>query len=413
MNYRIIRYSRLQYADRLKNLYSRNPGLTDKSYDDQLTAIYNSNCMYNNSFSRSMNSFGNQAFDFFSDFEILQKSWAREHKLKYEEESWKDDIMLGQINFYKPEVVYFQDTENISHSKRKSLRDRFPFIRLVSLYSGFPSRLNELDDIDVLIVGTPRLVEQYKKNGFDPSLVYHGFDKEVLSKLEKCDDEKIYYDFSFIGSSGYGYGLGHRSRYWTLKELKNRTNIHLWLEERDDLLVSKRKMKSRISIMRFLEKLYTIIKTTIFSSDRSVQNNEIEANANVPTIPMKKLFKEQCYPTFFGLDMYKILSRSKVTFNMHTDAAEGVVGNMRMFEATGIGTCLLTDTGSNMADLFIEDQEVVTYQSVDECIEKLDYLLDNGAVRKEIALAGQNKTLKNHTLSIRYAEIDRIIQRKL
>ncbi len=94
---------------------------------------------------------------------------------------------------------------------------------------------------------------------------------------------------------------------------------------------------------------------------------------------------------------------------MHTDAAEGVVGNMRMFESTGMGTCLLTDTGSNMADLFLKNQEVVTYSTVSEAIEKVNYLLDHDEERKKIAFAGQKRTLKDHTIKIRCQEIDQYI----
>tara|TARA_B100000315_G_scaffold48326_1_gene43101 strand:+ start:4 stop:1206 length:1203 start_codon:yes stop_codon:yes gene_type:complete len=399
--------------DMLNSLYSNNSYLNDKSYEEQLSVIYKSNCMYSDSFSRAMNSLGNKAFDFYSDFEILQKAWAHENGLEYEEDSWKEDIVLGQISHYRPEVIYFQDTENLPRNIREILKERFPFIRLVVLYSGYPSRLDELHDIDLLIAGTPRLVEQYKTNGIDPSLVYHGFDQEVLSKMETNNGDQEKYDFTFVGSSGYGYGMSHQSRYWALKELKEKTNIHLWLEERDDLLSSKSNLKPYGLFKRLIKRLLGIMAKKIFSSDMHIQNNEIEEDSIVPVIPLKKIFKGKCYSASFGLDMYTILAKSKVVFNMHTDAAEGVVGNMRMFESTGIGTCLLTDTGSNMADLFVEDQEVVTYNSIDECIEKSKYLLDNEAHRQEIALAGQKRTLKDHTLMQRYAEIDQLIKNHL
>ncbi len=78
---------------------------------------------------------------------------------------------------------------------------------------------------------------------------------------------------------------------------------------------------------------------------------------------------------------------------------------MRLFESTGVGTCLLTDSGSNIKDLFTTDKEVVTYNSEDELFEKLDYLLNNDSVRKEIGEAGQKRTLKDHSLRIRCKQI--------
>lgn len=111
--------------------------------------------------------------------------------------------------------------------------------------------------------------------------------------------------------------------------------------------------------------------------------------------------------------MLRVLQRSRVTFNAHTDEGRGYIGNMRLFEATGVGTCLLTDTGANLSDLFVEDQEVVTYRSLEECIEKQRYLLAHDDIRRQIALAGQKRTLKDHTVMNRCLQIDEIIQKRI
>jgi spore maturation protein CgeB len=103
--------------------------------------------------------------------------------------------------------------------------------------------------------------------------------------------------------------------------------------------------------------------------------------------------------------MYELLKFAHITFNIHTDAVHNEVANMRMFETTGVGGCLLTDTGANLTDLFEADTEVVTYKSVDECVEKVSYLRDNKKVRDEIARAGQKRTLEQHTTYHRCIEI--------
>tara|TARA_B100000315_G_scaffold72268_1_gene65832 strand:+ start:1369 stop:2565 length:1197 start_codon:yes stop_codon:yes gene_type:complete len=391
----------------MDSLVSEN-NLYNKSFDFQLSSVCNHSIMYGDSFSRSMNSLGNEAFDFFSDFEVIQKQWAIENGVSFDQKSWKRDIIFAQISYYKADVVYFQDTENLKENSRKELKKRFPFLKIIALYSGYPSRLNQMDDIDLLFVGTPRLVEQYKAHGLNPFLLYHGFDENVISKLETSANGKKTYDFSFIGSSGYGYGLAHEARYWALKELKQKTDIDLWLEEKDE---STRKSKSikQISLIKYLKN--NVLNPRILDSSKNnlFNKNKFEEGSGIPLIPLKNVFNNQCYSALFGLDMYKVLSKSKIVFNMHTDAAEGVVGNMRMFESTGMGTCLLTDTGSNMADLFLKNQEVVTYSTVSEAIEKVNYLLDHDEERKKIAFAGQKRTLKDHTIKIRCQEIDQYI----
>ena len=103
----------------------------------------------------------------------------------------------------------------------------------------------------------------------------------------------------------------------------------------------------------------------------------------------------------FGLNMYQALADSKITFNCHIDAAKNNAANIRLFEATGSGTCLITDWKENLNDLFDIDKEVVTYKTIDECVEKVNYLLAHDKERNAIAVAGQKRTLNEHSLEKR------------
>ena len=68
-----------------------------------------------------------------------------------------------------------------------------------------------------------------------------------------------------------------------------------------------------------------------------------------------------------------------------------------MFEATGVGACLLTDYKEENVDLFAPDEEIVVYRTYDELVEKARWLLDNPDKAREIAAAGQKRTLATHT----------------
>ncbi len=83
---------------------------------------------------------------------------------------------------------------------------------------------------------------------------------------------------------------------------------------------------------------------------------------------------------------------------------------MRLFEATGVGACLLTDRKDNLASLFEPDREVVTYGSAEEAVEKYRYLADNPRERATIAAAGQRRTLRDHGFDRRAARIDEILR---
>ena len=89
------------------------------------------------------------------------------------------------------------------------------------------------------------------------------------------------------------------------------------------------------------------------------------------------------------------------------------VGNMRMFEVTGVGSCLLTDSGKNIGDLFEPDVEILTYETIEEAKEKYRYVSENNSERTEIARRGQLRALKDHTVDNRCRLIDSVIQESL
>jgi spore maturation protein CgeB len=86
---------------------------------------------------------------------------------------------------------------------------------------------------------------------------------------------------------------------------------------------------------------------------------------------LKQKFPNSLHRAIFGLDNFRILARSRITLNKHIDAAENDAGNMRLFEATGMGACLLTDWKPGLQEIFEPDVEVVAYKNIDECVEKV------------------------------------------
>ena len=111
--------------------------------------------------------------------------------------------------------------------------------------------------------------------------------------------------------------------------------------------------------------------------------------------------------------MFGQLRAGRVALNTHIDISTHSASNMRLFEATGVGTCLLTDWKENLGDLFEPDAEVVAYRDAEECVERVKYLLANESRRRDIAAAGQRRTLRDHTFASRAALIDDIIREEL
>jgi spore maturation protein CgeB len=111
--------------------------------------------------------------------------------------------------------------------------------------------------------------------------------------------------------------------------------------------------------------------------------------------------------------MYQTLQRSQVNYNIHSDISSNSASNRRLFECTGVGSCLLTDHKANISTLFEPDREIVTFSSTEECIDKAKWLLDHPQECRQIAQAGQRRTLGEHTFAERAGQLDDVIREVL
>lgn len=71
--------------------------------------------------------------------------------------------------------------------------------------------------------------------------------------------------------------------------------------------------------------------------------------------------------------------------------------NMRFFEVLAAGACFLTDAPVELERHFIKDRHLVTFDSLEELTLKLKKLLDDPALRKDIAQAGHQQVIVHHT----------------
>jgi spore maturation protein CgeB len=113
--------------------------------------------------------------------------------------------------------------------------------------------------------------------------------------------------------------------------------------------------------------------------------------------PFEKTFSQKVKPSLFGHQMLQSLSNYQIAFNHHNQHTGDHACNMRLFEATGIGCCLLTDQKSDIHSIFEPDSEIVTYSSAEEAISKAKYLIAEPKSAQKIALAGQKRTLSDYT----------------
>jgi Flp pilus assembly protein TadD len=113
----------------------------------------------------------------------------------------------------------------------------------------------------------------------------------------------------------------------------------------------------------------------------------------------------------WGIEMYRALKKGRISLNIHIDVAKGETGNMRMFETTGVGSFLLTDDGEHIRKYFEPGVEIETFRDNRELIKKIYYYLEHPEEREAIARRGQERCLKDYSMSKRAAEFDQIIKK--
>lgn len=111
---------------------------------------------------------------------------------------------------------------------------------------------------------------------------------------------------------------------------------------------------------------------------------------------------------YYREEMARIYSQSKIVVNVsHTNR----IIPMRFFEAPAAGALLLTqDSHDNGQDeLLRPGEEYVSFTSVDDALNKVDYYLAHEEERARIARAGQAAVLARHTYAQRTAELLRVV----
>lgn len=115
----------------------------------------------------------------------------------------------------------------------------------------------------------------------------------------------------------------------------------------------------------------------------------------------------------WGDEMIATLRRAKIVVNIDIDAFGNQPPNMRLIEATGAGTLLLTPHHPQLPDFFAPGAEIETFRNPAELMAKLRFFLQDEAAREEIALAGQKRCLKDHERTDRARWLKEILEGEL
>jgi spore maturation protein CgeB len=217
---------------------------------------------------------------------------------------------------------------------------------------------------DMMISCSDDILKHYRKEGFKTALFQFGFESSILDSIDISSKK---YNISFAGSLTLRKN-GHHNRLKLLGKVARNFKVDYWLSS-------------------FAESKPYLFKNILLK----IKEGHWEDVMDV--IRLWQINKG----SLFGMAMYQAMAYSHITLNSHLDTAILLGGNIRLWESTGVGTCLVTDWKENIDELFVPDKEVVVYRSPEECVDKIRYLLANPTKMEAIAKAGQKRTLDDYS----------------
>jgi hypothetical protein len=375
------------YPEAVRLIYESHPGLKQRSYAEQIRAVYEFGFARADFLATNLRDVGHQTEQFIINITSLQQRWGEEQgvlpkafsqfvkeaqriwrngyrsvkrrlgsaSLTRQVPEWELKVLDAQVESFQPDVIFICDLLYLPAEVHDRLKQK---TRLLVGEMSYPIPKGlDLRAFDLILSAAPHYVDRLREAGFNAEFLRLAFEPSVLARL---NNQAKTHGVVFVGSvSGH-----HEQRVRVLEEVSRRVPLTCW---------------------------------GAYASD----------------LPLDSPLHGTLRPPLWGYDMYRQLQRAKIALNIHVDVAENYAGNMRLYESTGVGAMLVTDWKPNLHKLFELGKEVVAYRSPAECAELVEYFLSHDEEREEIARAGQERTLRDHTYAQRMRELSEILKRYL
>ncbi|MCG8527243.1 MAG: glycosyltransferase [Opitutales bacterium] len=415
MGFRLVRVARYyqKYAEELSKTKKYNDF---GSYKEQLDCILSDCYHWSDFMSEALNELGLECHEIISNVQPLQQCWLKENSPTQKNHLNEQEIVLMQIRSLNPDILFLFDwSEKFGPEFVKTCRESCKNLKLVVGWCGEAHPTSTyFSQHDMVLSCAKDTVEYFVNHGLKSYQMHHAFSPKVLESIDATTNSTSKNGFGFIGSAIYG-GNFHLSRAELFLKLSETFNFTIYGEISN---ITEDALDYGSPISQYLRKAYGVTGMLLAIIGLASLRNSLPAQKILKTYQKQKKYKpifealsHLAQPPVFGLEMYRKLSSFLVCLNAHGPSKFS--SNMRMFEVTGIGTCLLTDSKPNLGELFEADHEVVTYSSEDECAEKIDYLSRYPEKALQIAEAGKRRVLKQHTFNNRASVFLEYLQKNI
>jgi hypothetical protein len=353
------------YSAYLAKHYSAKPHLMDLTHAEQIQALLADGFGASHMWAAELAKLGSLTKLIIANDVVSQFQWARENlkELKLQKKSaWLQEIALAQVNHYQPEILHLGDPVLFDMSFVQRLKKR-PQLVIGWRAAPTPDTVN-WKEMDLLLSHLSSGIQFAKDRGVrEAHEFYPGFCKWIADAVA---NESKKYDLVFCGQ-------------WSPDH------------ERRNKLIAK------------------LAKASL-STDKPFSFGLFLECADPEQLPpaVRRLNRGSRW----GMEMYQTLRQGRVVLNAEIDMARGSAGNMRFFEVTGVGSCLLTEHHRNVGRYFTPDTEIVTFKNSDECLSKLHELLAQPQRCESVATAGQRRCLAAHEAQQRMLALETLLKKK-
>lgn len=364
------------YPAYLDAFYKGHPGLSLKSSEEQGKALFQDGFSAIHAVVPYLRDKNIQTSYFVSAAVPLQRAWAREQGLAFPGSSprWEEEMVRARVAAFRPDVLYLADPlrfdarflRTLPHKPRLILGWKAADVPFGTDWTGY----------DIILSGLPRLLELAQSLGARKGVLFApGMPQWIADAVADIPQDT---DVCFAGSIS---PVQHTKRLALLDT------------------VARAATEQHFSLA-----LHLVCRPELL------------------TPAMRPYIREPV----FGLAMHKALRRARIVLDDRANhgfvlpdgtkkidlGGEDTV-NMRMFEATGGGSLLLTEELTGLGRYFVPGSEAAVYQHSQDAARQIQHYLHHEEQRAALARAGKARCLQSWNMERCAGDFLRLVREHL
>ena len=360
-------------AENYHRFYDRfgaaHPELAGLDYDAVQQRMFEEFFYQADSHAAALRKLGHEAFTIIPDCIPLQRQWAREHGLwmppyrkrvpgLVEEgwrlatgcgyrEAWHARVLAAQLAHYRPDVVQVFSGVRMTGPMLKRLRGHAR--KWICQWACPIREAYPYEAYDLILTTAENFVEEFTRRGFACRKIQHAFDERIEPHLESVPPGT---GVVFVGS----LTPHHVERTVLLEAVAREVPLDAYGEGFDAL---------------------------------------------PPESALRAAWRGGAK---FGLEMYRLYARHGIALHVPGEVGRAFAGAKRLFEITGAGCLLLAAAQPGLDEYFVVGQEIDVFRDAAEAVRKIRRYLEDEPLRRALAAAGKQRTLRDHVYGVRMKE---------